>query len=80
MGNLVICRGELVLRVENEQLNRLLTRPYTRQHQSRAGGQGQHSSWEGAVTHIGSPFSSKRLKKRSDFRRTDGPTDRHSDV
>ena len=51
------------------------TRPYTRQHQSRAGGQGQYSSWAGAVTQIWSPFSSKRRKKRSDFRRTDGPTD-----
>ena len=28
------------------------TRPYTRQHQSRAGGQGQYSSWAGAVTQI----------------------------
>ena len=28
------------------------TRPNTRQHQSRAGGQGQHSSWAGAVTQI----------------------------
>ena len=26
--------------------------PYTRQHQSRAGGQGQYSSWAGAVTQI----------------------------
>ena len=30
----------------------LRTRPYTRQHQSRAGGQGQYSSWAGAVTQI----------------------------
>ena len=29
-----------------------LTRPYTRQHQSRAGGQGQYISWAGAVTQI----------------------------
>ena len=28
------------------------TRPYTRQHQSRAGGQGQYSSWAGAETKI----------------------------
>ena len=30
-------------------------RPYTRQHQSRAGGQGQYGSWAGAVTEICSP-------------------------
>ena len=30
----------------------VLTRPYTRQHQSRAGGQGQYSSWAGSVTQI----------------------------
>ena len=29
-----------------------VTRPYTRQHQSRAGGQGQYSSWAAAVTQI----------------------------
>ena len=28
------------------------TRPYTRQHQSRAGGQGQYGSWAGAVAQI----------------------------
>ena len=28
------------------------TRPYTRQPQSRAGGQGQYSSWAGAVTQM----------------------------
>ena len=52
------------------------TRPYTRHHQSRVGGQGQYGSWAGAVTEICSPFSSKRLKMRSDYR----PTDRHRDV
>ena len=49
-------------------------RPYTRQHQSRAGGQGQYGSWAGAETEICSPFSSKRPKMRSDYGRTDGPT------
>ena len=53
----------------------LETRPYTRQHQSRAGGQGQYSSWAGAVTQIWSSFSSKRPKMRSDYRPTDGRTD-----
>ena len=56
------------------------TRPYTRQHQSRAGGQGQYGSWAGAVTEICSPFSSKCPKTRSDYGPTDGRTDRHSDV
>ena len=37
--------------VGNKSLN-WKTRPYTRQHQSRAGGQGQYSSWAGAVTEI----------------------------
>ena len=55
------------------------TRPYTRQHQSRAGGQGQYGSWAGAVTEICSPLSSKRPKTRSDYGRTDGPTDRRTD-
>ena len=63
----------------------LKTRPYTRQYQSRAGGQGQYSSWAGAVTQMLSPFSSKRKKKQSDFGQsdfgpTDGPTDRHSNL
>ena len=51
------------------------TRPYTRQHQLRAGVQGQYGSWAGAVTEICSPFSSKRPKTRSDY----GPTDRRTD-
>ena len=51
------------------------TRPYTRQHQLRAGGQEQHGSWAGAATEICYPFSSKRPKTRSDF----GPTDRRTD-
>merc|ERR1719431_1767658 len=55
------------------------TRPYTRQHQSRAGGQGQYGSWAGAVTEISSPFSSKR-PKTSDFGPTDRPTDRPTDI
>ena len=39
-------------------------------------GQGQYGSWAGAgaVTEICSPFSSKRPKTRSDYGRTDGPT------
>ena len=45
---------------------KLTTRPYTRQHQSRAGGQGQYGTWAGAVTQICSPFSSKHLKTRGD--------------
>ena len=57
-----------------------VTRPYTREHQLHAGGQGQYGSWAGAVTEIYSPFSSKRPKTRSDYGPTDGPTDRHSDV
>jgi len=65
-------------------MNPFLTRRYTRQHQLRAGGQGQYGSWAGAVTEICSPFSSKRPKTRSDFgrtdRRTDRQTDRHSDL
>ena len=48
---------------------------YTWQHQSRAGGQGQYSSWAGAVTQIWSLLSSKHLKMRSDFGQTDRPTD-----
>ena len=51
------------------------TRPYTRQHQSRAGGQGQYGTWAGAVTQTCSPFSSKRTKTRSDYGQTDGQTD-----
>ena len=35
-------------------------------------------SWAGAETQIWSPFSSKRWKKQSDFRWTDGPTDRRT--
>ena len=53
----------------------LKTRPYTRQHQSRAGGQGQYARWAGAVTEIFSPFSSNRPRMRSDYGRTDGRTD-----
>ena len=55
-------------------------RPYTRQYQSRAGGQGQYGIWVGAATQIYSPFSSKCQKMRSDYGQTDRPTDRHSDV
>ena len=46
-----------------------------RQHQSRAGGQGQYGSWAEAVTEICSPISSKRPKTRNDY----GPTDRLTD-
>ena len=59
----------------NDGLIDLKTRPYTRQHQSRAGGQGQYGSWAGAVTEICSPISSKRPKARSDYGPTDGRTD-----
>ena len=59
---------------ENEE-KRKGTKPYTRQHQSRAGGQGQCSICAGAVTEICSPFCSKRPKTRSDYGRTDGRTD-----
>ena len=58
---------------------KLTTRPYTRQYQSRAGGQGQYGSWEGAVTKICSPFSSKRPETRSDYGPTDRRTDRRTD-
>ena len=34
------------------RIRKLVTRPYTRQHQSRGGGQGQYSSWAGAVAQI----------------------------
>ena len=84
-------KGEKRKKKDETKWNLGKTRPYTRQHQSRAGGQGQYSSWAGAVTQIWSPFSSKCQKMRSEakwfrmkwFRtdgRTDGPTDRHSDV
>ena len=56
-----------------------LTRPYTQQHQARAGGQGQYGTWAGAVTHICSPFSSQRTKT-SDYGPTDRGMDRHSDI
>ena len=46
------------------------TRPYTWQHQSRAGGHKQYGSWAGAVTTICSPFNAEPLKKQSHFRRT----------
>ena len=61
---------------QDRRLIKVQTRSYTRQHQSRAGGQGQYGSWAGAVTEICSPFSSKRPKTRSDFGRTDRRTDR----
>ena len=60
------------------------TRPFTQQHQLRAGGQGQCDIWAGASTQICAPFSSKHPKTRSDYGRMDGltdqPTDRHSDI
>ena len=64
----------------NESVYSAKTRPYTRQHQSRAGGRGQYGIWAGAATQISSPFSSKRPKTRSDYGQTDGLTDRHGDI
>ena len=64
----------------NQPWHLVITRPYTRQHQSRAGGQGQYGIWAGAATHICSPLNSKHPKRQSDFGRTDGPMDRRTDI
>ena len=39
-----------------------------------AGEQGQYSSWAWAVTHILSPFSSRHLKTRIEYKPTNIPT------